>query len=79
MKDEGRAAIILGNHNLDPSGHIRQTDQPFMNYLYSHYNVLQNIEINGMFIKSRGQPGRFDLYSYQGESPTGHERHRSAG
>lgn len=46
MKDSGRAVMILGGHNYDTQGQMKDTDRLFLNYLYSHYNVGHNIDIN---------------------------------
>lgn len=58
MKDNGRAAIIIGGHtSYDEEGRIQGgKNRIFLNYLYSHYNVQDAINING------------DLYSRMGTS-----------
>lgn len=53
MKDDGRAALILGaNMNEGPTA--KGAQWVFENYLYSHYNVADNFEVSG------------DLYGNQG-------------
>ncbi|HSY77862.1 MAG TPA: strawberry notch family protein, partial [Bacteroidia bacterium] len=53
MKDSGRAAIIIGGHtHWDDLGRITGRDRIFFNYLYSRYNVMDVINIDGsLFIK----------------------------
>lgn len=55
MKDEGRAAIIIGNHTFyDEKGRVRSgANRIFLNYLYSHYYVADIIPINGQKLYSR--------------------------
>lgn len=53
MDDDGRAAIILGA-NLHEKEQGKGAQWVFENYLYGHYNVVDNFEING------------DLYAKQG-------------
>ena len=58
MKDNGRAAIIIGGHTeCDAAGRIKAgKNRIFFSYLYKHYNVTDVINIDG------------DLYSRQGTS-----------
>jgi tRNA1(Val) A37 N6-methylase TrmN6 len=58
MKDDGRAAIIIGGHTeWDSAGRIRAgKNRIFFSYLYRHYHVADVINIDG------------DLYSRQGTS-----------
>ena len=58
MKDDGRAAIIIGGHTeWDNEGRIRAgKNRIFFSYLYRHYHVADVINIDG------------DLYSRQGTS-----------
>ena len=58
MKDDGRAAIIIGGHtDWDSEGRIKAgKNRIFFSYLYKHYNVMDVINIDG------------DLYSRQGTS-----------
>ena len=46
MKDKGEAAFIIGGHNFK-DGKMTETDRIFLNYLYSHYNISHNIDVNG--------------------------------
>lgn len=54
MKDNGKAAFIIGGHNIKSSGQMTMTDKIFFNWLYNNYNVTHNIDVNG------------DLYARQG-------------
>jgi hypothetical protein len=58
MKDDGRAAIIIGGHTeWDSEGRIKAgKNRIFFSYLYKHYHVADVINIDG------------DLYSRQGTS-----------
>jgi hypothetical protein len=58
MKDNGRAAIIIGGHTeWDSEGRIKAgKNRIFFSYLYKHYHVTDVINIDG------------DLYSRQGTS-----------
>ena len=49
MKDNGKAAIIIGAHTAwDAKGRIQKgKNREFLNYLYQHYNVEDIILING--------------------------------
>lgn len=58
MKDDGKAALIIGGHNFaSMTGEERamvESDRVFFNYLYSHYNVVGNIDIDGNVYKKMG-------------------------
>jgi C-terminal domain on Strawberry notch homologue/P-loop containing NTP hydrolase pore-1 len=56
MKDKGRAAIILGAGDRENAGEVTNAAKPFFNYIYSHYNVVSDFELDG------------DLYARQGAS-----------
>ena len=58
MKDDGRAAIIIGGHTeWDSAGRIKAgKNRIFFSYLYRHYHVADVINVDG------------DLYSRQGTS-----------
>lgn len=62
MKDEGRAAIIIGGHTpYDGSGRIvAGKNRIFFNYLYSRYHVDDVINIDGSRLYSR-QGTSFDV------------------
>ncbi|MGC4036091.1 MAG: strawberry notch C-terminal domain-containing protein [Chitinophagaceae bacterium] len=62
MKDDGKAAIIIGGHTRwDDKGRIHAGKQRiFFNYLYSRYNVIDVININGAKLYSR-QGTSFDV------------------
>jgi predicted RNA methylase len=55
MKDIGKAAIIIGGHtNWDERNRIQAgKNRIFFNYLYSHYNVVDIILIDGSKLYSR--------------------------
>lgn len=55
MKDNGKAAIIIGGHNrYDKLGRFQKGGwRYFFNYLYSRYNVLDIIQIDGHSLYSR--------------------------
>lgn len=55
MRDEGKAAIIIGGHSrYDDKGRIERGPQRiFFNYLYAHYHVEDVIPINGSKLYSR--------------------------
>ncbi len=55
MKDNGKAAIIIGGHTKwDDKGRIQAgRNRIFFNYLYSHYNVVDVIPIDGHKLYSR--------------------------
>jgi len=58
MKDDGRAAIIIGgNTEYKPNGSISGKDKAFLNYLYSHYNVVDVINMDGKALYSRQGTG----------------------
>lgn len=55
MKDNGKAAIIIGGHNrYDSKGRFQKSKhRVFFNYLYSYYNVVDLINIDGHKLYSR--------------------------
>lgn len=65
MKDDGRAAIIIGgNTEYKTNGAVQGKDRVFLNYLYSHYNVVDVINMDGKTLYSRqgtGYPVRMIL------------------
>lgn len=56
MKDRGRAAIIIGGHTRwDDKGRIQAgRNRIFFNYLYSRYNVIDVINIDGSLYSRQG-------------------------
>lgn len=62
MKDSGKAAIIIGGHtSWDEKGRIQAgKNRIFFNYLYSRYNVMDVINIDGHKLYSR-QGTSFDV------------------
>lgn len=47
MKNDGKAAIIIGGENFKRGKKMTETDRLFFNWLYSHFNVVHNIDIDG--------------------------------
>ena len=76
MKDSGKAAIIIGGHTRwDEKGRIQAGKQRiFFNYLYSRYNVVDVINIDGHKLYSR-QGTSFDvrliLINQRKQTPSG--------
>ncbi|RYZ30757.1 MAG: hypothetical protein EOO10_01695 [Chitinophagaceae bacterium] len=76
MKDEGKAAIIIGAHTKwDDKGRIQSgKNRIFFNYLYSRYHVVDVINIDGHKLYSR-QGTSFDvrliLINGRKEKPSG--------
>lgn len=62
MKDDGKAAFIIGGHtDYDDRGRVQAGSQRiFFNYLYSHYNVIDVIPVDGAKLYSR-QGTSFDV------------------
>lgn len=56
MKDNGRAAMIIGGHtNYDEKGRVQAgKNRIFLTYLYSHYNVEDIINIDGSLYSRQG-------------------------
>ena len=55
MKDDGRAAIIIGgNTEYAKNGSLRPKDKAFLGYLYSHYNVEDVINVDGSLYAKQG-------------------------
>lgn len=77
MKDEGKAAIIIGGHTrYDAKKRVEKGAQRvFLNYLYHHYHVADIIPINGAKLYSR-QGTSFDtrliLIAGRKEKPNGY-------
>lgn len=58
MKDDGRAAIVIGgNTSYRTNGSMNPKDAAFFGYLYSHYNVVDVINISGKALYSRNGTG----------------------
>ena len=55
MKDNGRAAIVIGgNTSYRDNGAMQSKDIKLFAYLYSHYNVVDVINLNGDMYKRNG-------------------------
>jgi len=55
MKGDGRAAIIIGgNTEYAKNGSLRPKDKAFLGYLYSHYNVEDVINVDGILFAKQG-------------------------
>jgi hypothetical protein len=59
MTDNGKAAIIIGGHsNWDEHGRLQAgRNRIYFNYLYSRYNVIDVININGKYLYTRQGTG----------------------
>jgi len=76
MKDNGRAAIIIGGHTeYDKEGRITAgKNRIFFVYLYKHYNVMDVINISGSHLYSRQGTSfnvRLILIDGRKETPSG--------
>ena len=69
MEDNGSAAIIIGGHNFE-HGKMTESDRIFLNYLYSHYNVTHNIDINGDVYRRMGTSFPIRLLTIEGRKAT---------
>lgn len=55
MKDDGRAAIIIGGKTeYTKNGSLNPKDKAFLGYLYSHYNVEDVINVDGGLYAKQG-------------------------
>ena len=55
MKDDGRAAIIIGGKTeYAKNGSLKPKDKAFLGYLYSHYNVEDVINVDGSLYSKQG-------------------------
>ena len=55
MKDDGRAAIIIGGKTeYAQNGSLKPKDKAFLGYLYSHYNVEDVINVDGSLYVKQG-------------------------
>ena len=55
MKDDGRAAIIIGGTTeYAKNGSLNPKDKAFLGYLYSHYNVEDVINVDGSLYAKQG-------------------------
>ncbi len=55
MKDDGRAAIIIGGTTeYANNGSLKSKDKAFLGYLYSHYNVEDVINVDGSLYAKQG-------------------------
>lgn len=55
MKDDGRAAIIIGGKTeYAKNGSLNPKDKAFLSYLYSHYNVEDVINVDGGLYAKQG-------------------------
>lgn len=55
MKDDGRAAIIIGGKTeYAKNGSLNSKDKAFLGYLYSHYNVEDVINVDGGLYAKQG-------------------------
>lgn len=75
MKDQGRAAIIIGGHTKwDEQGRIQSgKNLIFFNYLYKHFHVSDVINMDGDFFSKQGTsfPTRLILINGRKKYPSG--------
>jgi predicted RNA methylase len=74
MKDNGKAAIIIGGHTQwDSKGRIQAgKNLLFFNYLYSHYHVKDVINIDGKLYSRQGTSFNVRLILIDGRKPAIH-------
>ena len=74
MKDNGKAAIIIGGNNkFDEAGRLTGRDRIFFNYLYRNYNVKDVIDVAGDIYRKQGAsfPIRVILIDGRKATPSG--------
>ena len=73
MKDDGRAALIIGGEHVNDNGEANINQQVFMNYLHHFYNVVANVEIPGALYAKQGAkfPVRMILINGRKKTPGG--------
>jgi hypothetical protein len=73
MKDDGRAAFVIGGHNRFEGGYFRE-HKYFFNCLYHYYHVADIINVDGSLYKKQGTqfPTRLVLVAGRKQHPTGH-------
>jgi hypothetical protein len=74
MKDDGRAAIIIGGNNqFDEKGQLKGRDRIYFNYLFNKYNVEDVIDISGDIYRKQGAsfPIRVILINGRKATPEG--------
>lgn len=76
LNKRGRAAIIIGGPLIswddlyDKNGHYTSVTRPFYNYLYSHYNVEDIINIDGKLYAKQGTTSNVRLILINGKKET---------
>ena len=68
MTDSGKAAFIIGGHNFK-DGVMTSTDRVFLNYLYSHYNVVHNIDVFAGAFDKQGTGFATRVIAVEGRKP----------
>ena len=74
MKDDGKAAIIIGgNSSFDSEGRLKGRDRIYFNYLFNKYNVEDVIDISGDIYRKQGAsfPIRVILINGRKAAPEG--------
>lgn len=76
MRDDGKAAIIIGGHSRwDKHGRLQKGKNRWLfNYLYSHYHVKDVIQLDGRYLYTRqgtGVPVRLILIDGRKRMPEG--------
>ena len=68
MTDTGKSAFIIGGHNFN-DGKMSSPDRIFLNWLYSHYNVVHNIDVNGDVYAKQGTKFPIRVIAIDGRKP----------
>ena len=67
MKDDGRAVLILGAEGRNEAPKRPTTTmKTFLNYVYSHYNVIDHSEVDGDLYKKQGAGWPVKVITIQG-------------
>lgn len=70
MKDDGRAAIVIGgNTSYRDNGAMQSKDLRLFSYLYTHYNVVDVINLDGEMYKRNGTKYNVRIILINGRKP----------
>lgn len=70
MKDDGRAAIVIGgNTSYRENGAMQNKDMRLFSYLYTHYNVVDVINLDGEMYKRNGTKYDVRIILINGRKP----------
>jgi cell division protein FtsB len=76
MKDDGRAAIIIGEHTkYTPFGALLGKDKSLFGYLYQHYNVVDVINMDGEMYGRNGTKYPVRMILIDGRRPQDGSEH----